>query len=154
MDKYVERFHSKYKVNDETGCWDWTASKNHLGYGQYWDGKRRAKAHRFSYEALVGPIPEGLVIDHLCRNRGCVNPAHLEPVTQRRNVLRGEGMGAINARKTHCKHGHPFTPENTIKHPNGYGCRLCRNAATRRSLARKRARERGLPEESVPPLLR
>jgi hypothetical protein len=76
-------------------------------------------------ELFVGPIPEGLVIDHLCRNRGCINPTHMEPVTNAENVLRGEGPTAVNARKTHCKRGHPFDDVNTYVYAKGRACRMC-----------------------------
>ena len=89
-------------------------------------------AHRFIYEAFVGPIGEGLELDHLCRNRGCVNPWHLEPVTNAVNQRRGNGPSGLNYRKTHCKRGHAFTKENTIHGWNGdhpsRSCRVCRDA--------------------------
>jgi hypothetical protein len=89
------RFWSKV---DRTGdCWKWTAGLTGSGYGRFrWDGGEVA-AHRFAYELLVGAIPDGLQIDHLCRNRACVNPAHMEPITQRENILRGVGRAALNA---------------------------------------------------------
>lgn len=121
-----ERFWTK--VNKTETCWLWTGSMTH-GYGKFGiPGKPPQGAHRISYELIVGPIPNGLHLDHLCRNRACVNPTHLEPVTCKDNVLRGEGGSAQNARKTHCKHGHPFDETNTyFVHTAGRsGGRVCR----------------------------
>lgn len=103
------------------GCWEWTGAKNAGGYGVC----RGQQAHRASYELLVGPIPAGLQLDHLCRNRACVNPDHLEPVTRKVNILRGEGVAAKNARKTHCLNGHELTGHNLIQHKGGRECRAC-----------------------------
>ena len=130
-----ERFWRKVKKSDNVlfgaACWEWTASRFALGYGKFkFEGKNRL-AHRFSYEHLVGPIPEGLTLDHLCRNRGCVNPKHLEPVTMKENLHRGQSIQAINARKAYCKRGHEFTPENTYYTIGGRNCRTCRREATR-----------------------
>lgn len=110
---------------DLEACWEWMAFRQPDGYGQLGRGGKRGGfvlAHRFAYELLVGPIPEGLQIDHLCRNRSCVNPAHLEPVTLVENLRRGE-----RAQQTHCKRGHPFDDANTYRSPNGHRhCRACR----------------------------
>lgn len=137
-----ERFEAKYRVNTETGCWEWTAAifKQGYGYGLFTVAGKSRGAHRVSYELHVGPIPDGLVIDHLCRNPRCVNPAHLEAVTQAVNVHRGNGLCAQNARKTHCKRGHEFTPENTLapRGKQGRECRACHRAATNEWRAKNR----------------
>jgi hypothetical protein len=107
-----ERFWPKVrKIPD--GCWLWLASINPKGYGQFWDGERWALAHRFAYRLLIGPIPGGLPLDHLCRVHGCVNPAHLEPVTDGENNRRGEGW-AGRARQMNCKRNHPLSGDNLI----------------------------------------
>lgn len=125
---FVERL-ERYTDRTET-CWLWTGAKSN-GYGQLGvDGKNRL-VHRLSYELYIGPIPEGLIIDHLCRVRHCLNPDHLEVVTQRENILRGTAPTAQNARKTHCKHGHPFDEQNTYVHNNGRYCRACAAARWR-----------------------
>lgn len=134
-----EAVESKIDRCGEGDCWIWTASVSTPGYGQVYLSGRNRIAHRLVYELLVGPIPEGLNLDHLCRNRRCVNPAHLEPVTQRENLMRGVGtIAGQNARKTHCKHGHEFTPENTRR--DAKGNRHCRACARQRWQAREVAR--------------
>jgi hypothetical protein len=121
------RFAQCYLVT-ETGCWQWQRPLDN-GYGRFWVDGQTVLAHRYSYEIHVGSIPDGLHLDHLCRNRGCVNPAHLEPVTLAVNVLRGEGLSAVNARKTVCKHGHPLTDDNVYVTPRGSRtCRACQRA--------------------------
>lgn len=90
------------------GCHQWTGAITRDGYGLFNDGERIRQAHRFAYTGAHGEVPYGLHLDHLCRNRGCVNPAHLEAVTPRENVLRGRSLAAQNAKKTHCPKGHPF----------------------------------------------
>lgn len=113
----VARFWKNVDKRCPDECWEWTGRIN----GRYglWkitppgQKQKRLLAHRVAYVFEHGLIPEGLVIDHLCRNRLCVNPAHLEVVTQRENVMRGLSPAAIQSAKTHCKHGHEFTPENT-----------------------------------------
>jgi len=124
-----ERLASKYVV-DESGCWLWTATRDARGYGKVSREGRMALAHRVSYELHVGPIPDGLTLDHLCRVRHCVNPAHLEPVAHAENVRRGAAV------QTHCRKGHPFDEANT--HIDKRGWRECR-ACHRLSTARRRA---------------
>lgn len=122
-------------------CWLWRGELR-KGYGRVLFGGGRLSAHRVVYEMEVGPIPEGLVIDHLCRNHACVNPEHMEPVTQRVNVLRGVAPAAANARKTHCLRGHAFDDENTYPvRVGGRGCRACdrRRNNTPKRLAQRRA---------------
>lgn len=107
-------------------CWEWTATRSTEGYGVFTEGRKQFRAHRRSYELLMGPIPDGLHLDHLCRNRGCVNPDHLEPVTSKVNALRGFSPMAVTARRTHCANGHEYTPENTRVCPDGgRDCREC-----------------------------
>lgn len=139
-DRYVERFWGKVEAGGEDECWLWTAGKSDRGYGQFWDGERKVRVHRFAYELLVGPIPTGMELDHLCRVLHCVNPKHLEPVVHCENVLRGNGTAAENARKTHCKNGHEFTPENTyLGLERGRERRRCRTCDRRRNtLVRER----------------
>jgi len=110
---------------DDAPCWLWTGMDNGHGYGLLKVNRRKLMAHRLVYQMLAGPIPEGLQIDHLCRVHRCVNPAHLEPVTCRENLLRGETFQAANAAKTHCIRDHEFTPENTRLVPGGRACRTC-----------------------------
>lgn len=107
-------------------CWLWTAATL-WGYGIFTIAKHQpAKAHRVAYELEIGPVPDGLTLDHLCRVRRCVRPSHLEPTTMRENTLRGVGITASNARKTHCKRGHPFNAANTYVNPRGQrSCRPC-----------------------------
>lgn len=112
----------------ENGCWQWIGATERRGYGRAWERGRDVYAHRVMYERARGPIPEGLYLDHLCRNPGCVNPDHLEPVTNRENLLRGEGFGARNARKTHCVRGHALSGDNVRSHNHGTAreCRACK----------------------------
>lgn len=130
-----------FYVEKTPTCWLWRGARKSEGYGVYSvTHGHMTYAHRYAYEELVGPIPTGLVIDHLCRNPSCVKPAHLEPVTQQVNTLRGISPAAINATKTECKSGHPFDSSNTYIKPDGArGCRQCRREATRRWLERKAA---------------
>jgi hypothetical protein len=107
-------------------CWLWRGNKFPAGYGQFVVGKSSNLAHRWIYQVLVGPISEGLVLDHLCGTPSCVNPEHLEPVTQQVNTLRGISPAAVNAKKTHCIRGHAFDTGNTYINPSGQRqCRRC-----------------------------
>ena len=121
------------KVKKTKSCWYWLAGKTSKGYGDFWLNRKHKLAHRFSYEQLVGEIPQGLTLDHLCRNRGCVNPNHLEPVTKGENVLRGVGITANNVKKTHCPQGHEYSGKNLYIQPDGRRvCKECnRNKAKR-----------------------
>jgi HNH endonuclease len=118
-----------------SGCYEWMGRTDGDGYGRMHVSRTLADGsylpqwkpvHRVAYEYWVGPIPEGLTIDHLCRNKRCFRPDHLEAVPSGVNTLRGEGAAARNARKTHCKHGHPFDEANTRYLPSGYReCKMC-----------------------------
>ena len=138
-----ERFWSKVEPVD-SGCWEWTASKFPQGYAQF-RGERAAVAHREAYLTLVGPVPQPLVLDHLCRVRHCVNPAHLEPVTQQTNILRGI-LPAVNVSRSNtdmCRNGlHPWTVENIkINATTGkQQCKPCLTKAYRKAGERKRVR--------------
>lgn len=133
---FDERLERGIQSRPDGECWIWVGALTTEGYGQIKMDRRVLLVHRVMYERMVGPIPEGLDIDHLCRVRNCVNPEHLEPVTRRTNVLRGIGPSAANKVKTHCKHGHEFTLENTHVRPNGD--RMCRACSRGRSRAARR----------------
>lgn len=137
--------HPDYLPEDHgytTPCWIWQGGKDRLGYGLINRLEHSGVAHIWFYKRAKGPIPEGLELDHLCRVRACVNPDHFEAVTHEENILRGVSPTAINARKTHCDHGHKFTPENTYVRPSNTRtreCRICRRESVRRAEAKKRA---------------
>lgn len=136
------------KIHVEGDCWMWTGATDGGGrYGSIYNSatKKVERAHRRAYELLVGPVEDGLVIDHLCRRTLCVNPDHLDQVTQRENILRGFGIPAANARKTHCVNGHEYAMGNTLrKGPDGRqrACRECRRVASREGQRRRRQRIR------------
>lgn len=142
---FDEWFRFWEKVDKTQDCWLWTAAPTSQGYGSFYRIDRsRVYAHVFAFLTCKGPIAEGLELDHLCRNPLCVRPDHLEAVTHRENVLRGIGLTAQNAAKTHCKNGHELTPENlSTPHKNQPVARLCR-ACRRIKSAKRRERERKL----------
>jgi len=124
--KEIKKFFSK--IEKTKTCWIWTGADNGAGYGRFHSNYSDKRVHRVSYEFFTGEkIPKGLVIDHLCRNRKCVNPDHLEVVSHKVNILRGNGVGAVNKAKTHCKFGHEFSGDNLAIQirPNGAKWRIC-----------------------------
>ena len=132
----LERFTEKVGPADASGCTPWVGSRNNRGYGTFGcGGGQSTVAHRWAYEHFVGPIPAGLTLDHLCRNRACVNPAHLEAVPHSENVRRAENVGKSNLRKTHCPAGHPYDDENTYYAPSrpNRQCRICRRQSKNRA---------------------
>lgn len=128
-------------IVNANGCWEYQGTRTQNGYGALSFKGRRLLAHRLAYEQYVSVIPEGLEIDHLCRNRACVNPQHLEAVTHRVNVLRGTAPSARNATKTHCPQGHEYTQQNTIVKSGQRRCRECIKAEKRKAWSRADVRE-------------
>lgn len=139
-----ERFWAKTQIS-ANGCWEWTAQIAHHGYARYSFNGRTSKAHRVAYEQLVGPIPAGLVIDHLCRVRHCVNPAHLEPVTNAENLRRGEWVlpTRVAALRTHCRQGHAYAEHGAPDVRGGRRCRACQRQWSTESRARKALAQAG-----------
>lgn len=131
----IKRFWSHVKKTNT--CWNWLAGKSKTGYGIFKFNDKFMLVHRLSYELSKRKIPQGKQLDHLCRNRACVNPDHLEVVTNKENVLRGIGISAINARKTHCIRGHELIDHNLVIEKNGSRqCRLCKNEKNKKFMNR------------------
>lgn len=135
----AERFWAKVDQSGE--CWTWMAGKDSKGYGSFWIAPTMKCAHRVAYELTRGPVPDGLEIDHLCRNRACVRPEHLEAVTHHVNVRRSPfTAGSVNAVKTHCPRGHAYDAANTrITRVGGRICRECKRIASRADYHRAKA---------------
>lgn len=138
----LERFLAKIApAESEDACWLWTGNHNNQRYGMFWNGERKMLAHRWAYEHFIGPIPAGLVLDHLCRTSLCVRPSHLEPVTQAENMRRGK-----RARQRYCKRGHPLFGDNLMR-------KLSESKRTRRRCklceVNRQRRLRGVPEVAL-----
>lgn len=131
-----ERFWTKVEKMAEDGCWFWLGAPDKAGYGRVGFNRKDYYAHRLSYEFAHGEIPEGLEIDHLCKNTLCVNPEHLEAVSHAENVRRGDGWAGRYAQKTHCPQGHPYVYENLEKYWLKRGRRRCLTCKNARELAR------------------
>lgn len=133
----IERFESKVSPEPNSGCWLWTGALMPSGYAKFHHNRNFGLAHRWAYQHFVGPIDDGLEIDHKCKVRCCVNPDHLEAVDHRENLRRAFGFGS-GQHKTHCVHGHEYTTANTYINPKGQrGCRKC---ISKRSAAWKKNR--------------
>lgn len=143
LEQLLRRFMSKVAI-DGAGCWIWQAGLSSDGYGVISVGDVQVRAHRLAYELFVGPIPDGLVTDHLCRVHACVNPQHLEMVTDRENLMRGVGPTAVNAARTHCDRGHPLEGPNVYRPPREPGTRQCRRCKLIRQNGYRAARTGGL----------
>lgn len=126
----IDRVMRYLREDESTGCWVWTGGLTR-GYGRLRAHGRSLTAHRVVYEAMVGEIPEGLQLDHLCRNRACSNPEHLDPVPPRVNTLRGTGHGS----ETHCPQGHPYSAANTYRYRGRRYCRECNRIRRRKTAA-------------------
>lgn len=158
VDPELRRFWEKVEPNGPVPdkspglgrCWQWIAGATKQGYGGFHPANGvLVLAHRYSYELLVGPIPQAHVIDHLCRNRRCVNPSHLEAVTNKENLRRGAGYGLRNGMRTACVNGHPYTSENTYTDPaGGIRCRECARIRDRQP-HRRSAYRRALKKENA-----
>ena len=125
----IESFLSRITYCSNTGCWEWRGALSRQGYGIFCQERKNIAAHRISFSVFKGPLLPKLVIDHICRNRKCVNPDHLRQVTQKENMLENSvGVAKINHLKTHCSNGHEFTEDNILKQPRGKRCRECKRS--------------------------
>lgn len=132
-----------------SGCIEFS-SDDGMGYSRIFHRGDYYKGHRFVWEGLYGPVPDGLCLDHLCRNKKCVNPEHLEPVTMRENALRGIGITAINSKKVSCHRGHPLSGDNLIiKSDGARNCRQCKNILQNGRRALSRSKALGFPKEKA-----
>jgi hypothetical protein len=139
----LDRFWTYAAAPSDEACWEWTGGLDRRGYGMFWSGAQGVRAYRWLYERMVGAVPAGMHLDHLCRNTKCVNWHHLEVVTPRENIMRGEGVAARFAARTHCDQGHPFSGDNLIVSTDRRGyvrrrCRVCAVEAQRRYAARRK----------------
>lgn len=158
MKTRIQRFNEKWDVEEGSGCWIWKGAKvtpwrrgataNGHGYGLFRGEKKVGMAHRFAYEHHRSPIPLGMVTDHLCRNTGCVNPWHLEMVSQRENLMRAPtALATRNVGKTTCPAGHPYSDANTYRYGTHRFCRLCAKAHKRTYAAKLRKGRKGTDHE-------
>lgn len=144
----LDRIKNKIIIEEKTDCWLWVGAKQTDGYGCFGYEKKVHLAHRKIYQIIKGEIEKGLELDHLCKNRNCVNPDHLEPVTHKENILRGISPSAKNKIKTHCDNGHEFTENNTMRLKRKTGgeyrvCRVCARKAKNACMARKKLINKG-----------
>jgi len=141
MDEHSRAFWELSYPEDDNGCWPWSGQQNRQGYGVAVLRGRKMTAHRVAWLRSGHSIEVELTLDHLCRNKLCINPGHLEPVTRKENVLRGDTLPAANLRKTVCANGHPYSPENTIHKGDGSRvCRICKSDQNRRYQRPSRAK--------------